>query len=153
MINKYFNSCTMIAFLTLVIIVSKLVFMIRVANNKALLKYDYDSQPELREKYLKIVDERRSIYQRGIIFGFIFSLIPIFYFKTLKCKIFGVIVTIYTVSTFFYLLSPKSDYMVYHLDKKEDRVKWITTYKFMQNNCHSGLLIGIIVALILLYFA
>ena len=84
MISAYFNSCTAIAFLTLVIIISKLVFIVRVANNKALLKYSYDTK--LKEKYLKIVDERRVIYQRGIIFGFILSLFPIFYFKTLKCK-------------------------------------------------------------------
>ena len=85
--------------------------------------------------------------------GFILSLIPILYFKTLKCKIFGLIVIVYGVSTFFYLLSPKSDYMIYHLEKKEDREKWITRYKFMQNNCYIGLLIGIIVALIFLYYA
>ena len=45
---------------------------------------------------------------------------------------------------FYYMLSPKSDLMVTHLDEEEQRLAWQKIYKTMQFNYHIGLVLGII---------
>jgi hypothetical protein len=46
---------------------------------------------------------------------------------------------------FYYVLSPKSDWMVLHFkhDKPEDAANWLRVYRGMQVNYHVGLVLGI----------
>jgi hypothetical protein len=43
----------------------------------------------------------------------------------------------------YYMLSPKSDYMVLHLDDQRQRVAWLDIYRGMQVKYHVGLALGI----------
>ena len=107
---------------------------------------------EQRQKYNKIVKERRLIYLGGYLFGFILSG---FYLSgmsdgerrnstTLLCTV-GAIT--FLTSYFFYILFPKSNLMILELDDKIQRKEWVRIYKKMQFHYHIGLVLGIIAVL------
>lgn len=115
------------------------------------------------EIYRKIVQERQTIYVRGFILGIIITILLIWgsmlfseyvycgkslcvFLKNLArankfCM--GIVVT-FIVTYGYYLLSPKSDYMILHLDNKEKREKWLNVYKYMQSQHHYGFVYGLI---------
>ena len=53
-----------------------------------------------------------------------------------------------TVNYFYYMLAPKSDYMVLHLNKREQREEWQKINRYMQVKYHVGLLLGIVAAML-----
>ncbi len=96
--------------------------------------------------------ERRDIYLKGYVYGLILSVILILGNKyTMKKSKMGrggnigvmVGVTLLT-NYFYYMLSPKSDLMVTHLDEEAQRVAWQKIYRTMQVSYHSGLLLGVV---------
>ena len=45
------------------------------------------------------------------------------------------------------MLKPKTDYMVLHLDKEDQRQAWLNIYRGMQVKYHIGLVLGILAAM------
>jgi hypothetical protein len=112
----------------------------------------YDTlSPELVEKYEGIIEERRKIYFTGYAYGLLLAFAFVAYAKKMKkigtsggiCVMAGV--TLLT-NYFYYILSRKSDFMVIHLEKEEQRVEWQKIYRTMQVKYHTGLLLGIVAA-------
>ena len=103
-----------------------------------------------REIYIKIINERRRIYFTGFSLGFALSLLFIFLksYKNIKIqKIPFVCITItitYLITYLYYILSPKTTYMLEHLNNQEQVKAWLNVYKKMQFNFHFGLLLGLI---------
>ena len=52
--------------------------------------------------------------------------------------------TTFVIQYFFYILSPKSDWMVLHLNEEKQRSEWIKVYREMQLGFHGGIFIGIV---------
>jgi hypothetical protein len=99
-----------------------------------------------KQKYRKIVSERRTIYMSGYLLGFILSGLYILVFakdysEMLLCTIAAI--TFFT-SYFFYILYPKSELMILDLDEKTQRKEWIAIYKKMQYHYHFGMVLGIL---------
>ena len=66
-------------------------------------------------------------------------------FKVTKLvNICFVLATSFTVNYFFYILHPKSDYMVLHLKNLEEKHAWLNIYKTMQFNYHLGFALGLV---------
>ena len=107
--------------------------------------------PELITRYENIIEERRDIYVRGYIWGLIIALVIIFYGKSYKNMNFssgiciGAGITL-LVNYLYYMLYPKSDTMIIHLDREDQRKEWYKIYRSMQLNYHIGLVLGIIAA-------
>ena len=107
--------------------------------------------PELITRYENIIEERRDIYIRGYIWGLILALVMIFYGKHYKKMNFasgiciGAGITL-LVNYLYYMLYPKSDTMIIHLDREDQRKEWYKIYRSMQLNYHTGLVLGIIAA-------
>lgn len=106
---------------------------------------------ENKQKYVDIANERKNIYFKGFGLGFIISVIALFIlnknkmFKVTKLtNICFVLAISYCVNYFFYILHPKTDYMITHLKSKEEREAWLNIYKTMQFNYHLGFAIGLI---------
>lgn len=104
-----------------------------------------------KQRYLRIADERKNIYLKGFGLGFILSIIALFIlnnnkmFKVTKLmNICFVLATSFTVNYFFYILHPKSDYMVLHLNDGEEKKAWLNIYKTMQFNYHLGFALGLV---------
>jgi hypothetical protein len=111
------------------------------------------------EKYENIIKERRGIYLKGYGLGLILAFISLFLYEKFGgndkrkglnkiCFIGGITLL---VNYFYYMLSPKSDYMILHLNEENQRKKWLNINKTMQFKYHIGLLLGIVASMVLAY--
>lgn len=100
--------------------------------------------PELAAKYDAIVKERTTHYIQGLLIGLVIS-----YFVLNRLSItnrfhrislfFGV--TLFTTAL-YYLLRPKSDYMLKHLKTAEENKAWLSVYKTMKFRYLIGFVLG-----------
>ena len=111
-----------------------------------------------KDKYNKIIDERKNIYYMGYGLGLLLSLIGILISKKiLKLKLNNIslvclVGTITFVTNYlFYILYPKSDYMLLHLNDKKQIEEWLKIYRKMQFKYHIGFVFGIIAVMIFCY--
>jgi hypothetical protein len=107
--------------------------------------------PELQKRYEKISQERRAISYYGYGLGLIFSLCLIFYYlqiKKVKMSASALVcmatATTFLTNYFYYMLSPKTDWMLNHMNKQEEVNAWLQMYKGMQYNYHMGMALGIV---------
>ena len=100
--------------------------------------------------YQNIINYRRNLYFQGYGIGLILSLIVIVMkiFNKIKLNYISIGCLIASISFitsyYYYILSPKPDYMILHIEGKEQKESWLKIYKTMQFNYHFGLLLGII---------
>jgi formate/nitrite transporter FocA (FNT family) len=105
----------------------------------------------LQKRYEKITEERKKISYHGYVLGFILSLFIIFYntkMRGYKMNTFSLVCMVMAVcfltNYFYYILSPKSDWMLNHTSNQEEVKAWLQMYREMSYNYHMGLLLGII---------
>ena len=120
------------------------------AANKSVVVQHYRSQLSmpLREIYDKIAKERAHISIKGYILGFILSLFIIFYNYKMKrlnsiSLVCTVLATSFLTNYFFYMLSPKTDWMLNHVEGPTQTRNWLEMYRSMQYYYHAGLFLGI----------
>jgi|UniRef100_A0A6C0LZH1 hypothetical protein len=119
-------------------------------GNRSQLVTDYmrSLTEDQRQAYAKITGERRDIYLRGFGLGLLLSaaLLGIHHrYATMSRAAMLCSVAAITLGTnyFYYVLSPKSDWMVLHFKQKQDGANWLRVYRGMQVNYHVGLVLGI----------
>ena len=107
--------------------------------------------PDLQKRYETISNERMHISYQGYALGFVLSLLVIFYnykIKGFKMGNTSLVCTVIAVSFitnyFYYMLSPKSDWMLNHMNSQDQVKGWLLMYREMQFNYHAGLALGII---------
>jgi hypothetical protein len=104
--------------------------------------------PDQQQTYAKITEERRGIYLRGFGWGLLLSALVLGihhqYAGMSRAALLCTVAAI-TLATnyFYYVLSPKSDWMVLHFKQKQDGANWLRVYRGMQVNYHVGLVLGI----------
>jgi NADH:ubiquinone oxidoreductase subunit 3 (subunit A) len=122
-------------------------------KSQTIQKYEAQLPRNLQEIYRKIQRERLHIYYYGYSLGFILSLIIIIYNyqnNSSKSKITTthmvciVISTSFLTNYFYYMLSPKTTWMLDHIKTPEQTKAWLEMYKSMQKYYHTGLVLGII---------
>lgn len=123
------------------------------ATNKNQVVQTYRSQlpPNLAQLYDKISKERLTISYTGYIIGLAISLLIIFYsisvrkspFTTLSLVCITIVITFLT-HYFYYILAPKSDWMLKHINSPEQTKAWLHMYRTMQYNYHMGFVFGLI---------
>lgn len=97
--------------------------------------------------YQAIVDERKKLYLQGLGLGFGLSFLYLFMFKkTLNpfahACIFATIILL--TQYLYYMLMPKSAYMLPMLKGKDQVNEWLKVYREMQLRYHLGMLFGAI---------
>ncbi len=105
---------------------------------------------EQLKKYKKIVEERKSIcfegYGMGLVVGIILVIFNVYQKKrkltrlSMACIVAS---TMFIVQYFYYILYPKSDWILLHLNTDEQKKKWLDIYRVMQRSCHEGVALGI----------
>lgn len=113
--------------------------------------YKSSLSPELQQRYDKISNERLMISYQGYTLGLILSIVFIFYnlkIKRDKMSTTGMVCSVLAISFitnyFYYMIHPKSDWMLNHVENKEEVKAWIQMYREMQYNYHMGLVLGIV---------
>ena len=62
-----------------------------------------------------------------------------------------VIVVSFLTNYFYYILSPKTTYMLEHINSPEQTKAWLLMYKTMQYNYHFGFIVGLVAVGVLAY--
>jgi uncharacterized protein YacL len=100
---------------------------------------------DLDKVYTRIVMERRNIYIQGLLIGLFLSVVVI---QTSKTKMryghrifLAFAITLFTAMV-YYMLTPKSDYMLNHLKSAEHNRAWLQMYRNMQNRYMFGIILG-----------
>ena len=138
-----------------IVFLSAMLYLTLFSDKNAIIKDFMTSlTPENKEKYKNIVKERQQIYLTGFVYGLIisFTLLYIFH-KTLNKKLLicFTVATSYIVMYLYYILYPKSDYIILYLNNQQDREKWLKIYKHMQKTYHIGILFGLIFVSLMSY--
>ena len=107
--------------------------------------------PELQKKYKSIVMERLKIYTMGMTLGIILGLIYLYSYSGGINNVCIFIVIVMSIKLTFYYFYPKSDYMLYHLQKKEQVKAWTDVYKNYKNAWKYSLIVSFISYILISY--
>jgi len=122
-------------------------------SSQVLVQYEKQLPSNLQQLYRKIKDERQRISYYGYGLGFIMSFIAIVYnsvslkkgpgFDVNPMACLAIVITFLT-HYFYYLLTPKTTYMLEQINSPEQTRAWLTMYKTMQKFYHTGMLLGLV---------
>ena len=143
--------CTISCMISAVFIIG-MIYFYNMTNKSEIVKHYKEKLPsDLQKRYENISEERRKISIHGYILGLIFSLFIIFYNLKLKGQrlntfalVCTVMATCFLTNYFYSMLSPKSDWMLNHINNPEQVKGWLLMYREMSYNYHAGLALGII---------
>lgn len=144
--------CTLTCSLATIFIICMVYFANATHQSQISQKYQAQLPPNLQELYKKIAKERLQIYYFGYVLGLILTIIIIIYNKTANPKQKMTLFTItcltiavsFITSYFYYILSPKSAWMLDNIKDPEQTKAWLQMYRHMQIYYHFGLVLGII---------
>ena len=145
--------CSISCATALVFIISMIYMNNATQKSQTIQLYQEQLPTNLKNLYAKLTNERLRIYYYGYALGFILSLIIIIYNyqkskpshrMTTTAMVCTTITVSFITNYFYYMLSPKSDYMLNHINSPEQTKAWLTMYKHMQYYFHAGLVLGII---------
>ncbi len=129
-----------------------MIYFYNISNKSEIVKhYKSSLSSDLQKRYDKITKERMMISYQGYILGVILSLGIIFY--NIKSKgvkmtntalVCTVVATAFVANYFYYMLHPKSDWMLNHMHNQQEVKAWLIMYREMQFNYHAGLVLGIV---------
>ena len=102
--------------------------------------------PEQQSIYKEVSRERMHIYLMGLIIGLLLGFIYLYHGVkgaglTRTC---GFVFITMATTYLFYLLYPKSKYMLTYLTTDEQRAAWLDVYRGMQYRHYMGMVLGII---------
>jgi len=120
-------------------------------TSQIMQKYQSQLPENIRATYKEIVNERTKIYYFGYFLGFILSIIIILYNTQMakkKMSSLGMVCLVvaisFSVNYFYYILSPKTKWMLNEIKTEEQTKAWLEMYRSMQMYYHTGLVLGII---------
>jgi uncharacterized protein YacL len=151
-------ACALSCTISAVFVIGMIYFYNMTDKSEIVKHYKSSLSSDLQKRYEKISKERLMISYQGYVLGVIISLGIIFY--NLKIKgtkmsntslVCTVIATAFLTNYFYYMLHPKSDWMLNHLNNQEEVKAWLQMYREMQYNYHMGLVLGIIAVGILAF--
>jgi uncharacterized protein YacL len=143
--------CSISCSISAIFIIAMIYFYNMTDKSKIVKHYKEKLPRDLQNLYDKLSRERMMISYQGYILGFIISLFIIFYNYFYKIKKLStvsmvciVLATSFLTNYFYYILHPKSDWMLNHINNSEQTKAWLIMYREMQFNYHMGLVIGIL---------
>ena len=144
-------ACSISCMISAIFIIGMIYFYNRTDKSEIVKHYKNKLPIDLQKRYEKISKERMTISYYGYGLGVILSLFIIFY--NLKIKhvklntislVCTVVATCFLTNYFYYILSPKSDWMLNHTNNQEQVKAWLLMYREMSYNYHAGLALGIV---------
>jgi hypothetical protein len=120
-------------------------------KSQIIQKYKSQLPMNLLSTYIEITNERFRIYNFGYFLGFILSIMIIYYNTQItknKMGNLGMVCLVIAVSSivnyFYYILSPKTKWMLNEIKSEEQTKAWLEMYRHMQIYYHSAFVLGII---------
>jgi len=138
-------ACTVSCMISAVFIIGMIYFYYMTDKSAVVRQYKKSLSPDLQKRYDTIAKERMTISYQGYVAGFILSL---FIIHGVKMSNFSLVCTVtatcFLTNYFYYMLHPKSDWMLNHVGNQEEVTAWLRMYREMQYNYHAGLVLGIV---------
>lgn len=135
----------------MVFIVSKIYMLNAMRSSQTIKTYQKQLPERLQGVYQKIVSERANIYYTGYALGVFLAFGIIFYNTNIRKErvsttsmVCTVVASAFIVNYFYYILSPKTNWMLDHITTSEQNQAWLEMYRNMQVFYHSGLVLGLI---------
>jgi len=155
-------SLSLLAFAAL--LVGMIITHLAVDRSQVIEEYKRQLPSSLQSLYSRLSGERLRIYYCGYVLGLVVAGIYVWYSRMTtiqgrKGQIFSntwalvatVVVISFVVQYYYYILSPKSDYMLNHIQSIEQNRAWLSMYRHMQVYCHGGMVLGIAAAAMLAF--
>lgn len=100
---------------------------------------------DLQQRYEKITSERKWISYQGYSLGLLLSFVILYNRGKMNTisLVCTVMATSFLTNYFYYMLSPKSDWMLNHLNEDQSKA-WLVMYRAMSYNYHVGIVFGIL---------
>ena len=143
--------CCWTCMLSIVFVICTIYFMNATTSSKIMIHYQAQLPAELQNTYQEIVSERSRIYYYGYLLGFILSVVIILYntqIKKDKLSTFSMVSIVVCVSFItnylYYILYPKSKWMLDSIKTEEQTKAWLKMYQGMQKYFHLGLVLGVV---------
>ena len=148
--------CGTTCIIALVFLIANIYTILSCSNNKKdKIEFLNVLSSEQKNTYEKLINERKNIYYMGYAVGILLSIIILFIMKkilkmrfnniSLVCLVGSIV---FVTNYLFYILYPKSDYMLLHLSDKRQITEWLKIYRKMQFKFHLGFVLGIIAVMI-----
>jgi len=96
------------------------------------------------QTFNNIHKERMQIYLMGLILGLLLGFIYLQMAKPGMARTCAFVAIVMGVNYLFYMIYPKSDYMVKHLVTPEQVNAWQHVYRTMQYNQYMGMVLGLV---------
>ena len=137
-----FNICSV----AIIILISS-IFMMFFRDEDLFNKFMDSLDEKQQQLYNKIIKERTMIYLLGMFVGLIIGSIH-FYYKRNICFF---VCIVFVIQMIIYKIYPKSTYMLYHLDKKDQVNKWMDIYTYMKKIWISSFILSTIAYILFAY--
>jgi uncharacterized protein YacL len=142
-----YTSCS----IAIVFLLSEIFMHFFMIKHNVIKEYKNQLPENLQQIYKQIVDERIRIYYYGFLLGVLLSIAIIIYNLQLKSSnkmtntsmICIIVSTSFLVNYFYYVLTPKSNHMLEHIESKQQINAWLKMYRNMQYYYHMSLVLGI----------
>ena len=148
--------CVMNCSIAIMFLVGTIYLLITTSRSQEIDELYQVMTQEQIQRFEAIVKQRRDLSIQGYVLGLVLAFIVLFSSKMMKsfkltntssvCMV-GAIT--FATNYFYYVLHPKSDYMLLHLDQAKQRLLWLDVYRNMQVKFHVGLLLGIVASMFL----
>ena len=119
-------------------------------RSHVIAEYKRQLPSSLQALYSRLSSERLRIYYCGYFLGFLLSMLFVWYAKGYKPSTLVLVSSVIAISSivsyYYYILTPKSDYLLNHIQSSEQNRAWLAMYRHMQVYCHGGMVLGILAA-------
>ena len=144
-------ACSISCIISSIFLIGMIYFYNMTDKSEIVKMYKSKLPSDLQKRYDKISKERLMISYYGYGLGLILSLFIIYYnikIKSVRLNNFSLVCivmsTCFLTNYFYYILSPKSDWMLNHMNNSVEVKAWLQMYREMQFNYHMGIVLGII---------
>ena len=120
------------------------IFMMFLKDEKLFTNFMNTLDEDQKKIYFKIIRERTMLYIGGMLLGLFLGVVYLSMNKKTGMNICAFITIVFVTQIVFYKVYPKSTYMLYHLDKKEQVSSWTDIYTYMKKIYMLSFLLAII---------
>ena len=143
--------CSITCIFSAVFVISMIFMTNAMSTSQTIQTYQKQLPQDLQILYQQIREERTQIFYTGYIIGFILALFIIVYNTQIKKTKMGwsamvclTVTVAFITNYFYYVLTPKTKWMLDHMENPDQTKAWLQMYKSMQTYYHGSLVFGII---------
>jgi len=139
-------ACSISCVISCIFIIGMIYFYNATEKSEIVKQYKATLSPDLQKRYERITSERKWISYQGYMLGLLLSFVILYNRRKMNTTslVCTIMATCFLTNYFYYILSPKSDWMLKHTTNQDQDTAWLLMYREMSYNYHLGIVFGII---------